>query len=73
MLHKEYNIIDSSLDSEYLQEYIRFLTLQYYTSAELFPSGEVEYLWNVDQSYTRDYREMCISVYGNLLFIMYLI
>jgi hypothetical protein len=67
MLHKEYNIKDSSLASEYLQEYIRFLTLQYYTSAELFPSGEVEYLWNLHQSLTRDYREMCISVYGNLL------
>jgi len=67
MLHKEYNISDSSLALEYLQEYIRFLTLQYYTSTDLYPSGEVEYLWNLHQSLTRDYREMCISVYGNLL------
>lgn len=67
MLHKEYNISDSSLASEYLQEYIRFLTLQYYTSVELFPSGEVEYLWNLHSSLTRDYREMCMSVYGKLI------
>lgn len=67
MLYKECNILSKSLAAEYLEEYIRFLILQYYTSIELYPSAEVEYLWNLHCSYTRDYREMCMKIYGRII------
>jgi hypothetical protein len=63
---KEYNL-PTHVAEEYYKEYIKYLVLEYYTTAKLIPPDSIEQVWTLHQSFTKDYRDFSFAIYGKML------
>lgn len=63
---KEYNL-PTYVAEEYYKEYIKYLVLEFYTTTKLIPPDSIEQVWTLHQSFTKDYRDFSIAIYGKML------
>ena len=57
----------SGLTEKYVEEYIRFLTLIYFSNTTLTPSEEVDQVWHVHQALTLEYEKFCDEIFGKFI------
>ncbi|OMJ65307.1 hypothetical protein SteCoe_38520 [Stentor coeruleus] len=54
--------------SNYINEYVRFMTMLYFTNDPLTPSEEVDQVWHTHQCMTIEYKNFCSTIFNKFIY-----
>ena len=60
-------MISSELSKQYWLEYKKYLLMCEVGAQPVSPSGQVDHVWHIHQTFTKQYRRDCLQFFGRVL------